>query len=141
MMPCPCFRRHNCPSTLSSGCRNPGPVGSSDFLAPLWCSAHAPLITKCSGATAPRLYIIPAHKRHQHLRAQTGQEGPRPRVDSPVYGPLPVYHLLSTSLRSAAHAVPGSGPEFSDISPSPKSVASRSVFRKAGPLSSPRLGL
>ena len=60
-------------------------------------------------------------------------------VDSPVKGPL--YHRLATSLRSAAHAVPGSGLEFSDIPSSPKSVASRSVFRKAGPLSSPWLGL
>ena len=31
-------------------------------------------------------YISPAYKSHKHLRAQTGREGPRPRVDSPVPG-------------------------------------------------------
>src|SRR5210317_1873051 len=52
-------------------------------------------------------YISTAYKSHKHLRAQTGQEGPRPRVDSPVSEPI--HHRLVISLRSAAHAVPGLG--------------------------------
>ena len=52
-------------------------------------------------------YISPAYKSHKHLRAQTGQEGPRPRVDSPVSEPI--HHRLVISLREAAHAVPGLG--------------------------------
>ena len=47
------------------------------------------------------------HLAHKHLRAQTGQEGPRPRVDSPVSETI--HHRLV------------------------KHVVSRSVFRKAGP--------
>jgi len=39
----------------------------------------------------------PAYKSHKHLRAQTGQEGPRPRVDSPVSEPT--HHRLVISLR------------------------------------------
>ena len=42
-------------------------------------------------------YKSPAYKSHKHLRAQTGQEGPRPRVDSPVSEPI--HHRLVISLR------------------------------------------
>jgi hypothetical protein len=42
--------------------------------------AHiAGLLKPCSGVALPHAY-----KSHKHLRARKGQEGPRPRVDSPV---------------------------------------------------------
>jgi hypothetical protein len=53
------------------------------FISPELDGQRAPK-TICFTICSMDYKVRPAYKSHKHLRARKGQEGPRPRVDSPV---------------------------------------------------------